>query len=231
MAKISVDGYEITDPAREAELEALVGPSGWWKQTRDTQLGILEKEGLKKTKRFLDLGCGSLRLGLPLIAHLNKGRYTGVDIDEQCITAAKELVSEFKLAKKKEPTLLKSTAFGKDVLPSDAKFDVIWCFQVMIHLTIDLSAQAMQAMRDLLAEDGVAYVTIRTKGRATGAPLAEQGSWRHFAVTAGSVEAYTDLAATHGLDTEVMGPLTDFGFSQKRSGSDNVLLKLTKKGS
>ncbi|MEM1237543.1 MAG: methyltransferase [Pseudomonadota bacterium] len=229
MVRIPVEGYEIKDPAREAQLEALVGPAGWWKQTRDTQLSILEAEALPKNCDFLDLGCGTLRLGLPLIAYLDNGRYTGVDIDEGCMSAAKELVTEFDLASTKEPTLIHSSTFGTDQLSAGTKFDVVWCFQVMIHLTQELSGQAMAAISSYLKDSGSAYVTIRVKGRAAGGPIAEQGSWRDFAVTAGSVEAYTKLASDHGLRTEVMGPLTNFGFAQKRSGSDNVLLKLIKR--
>jgi len=45
----------------------LVGPARLWKMKRDFQIGFLKNFGLKPDNVLLDLGCGTLRGGIPII--------------------------------------------------------------------------------------------------------------------------------------------------------------------
>jgi len=61
--------------SEEDRLEAMVGPPGVWKDCRDFQINFLRKMGLKTHHQVLDIGCGPLRGGIPLIRYLDAGNY------------------------------------------------------------------------------------------------------------------------------------------------------------
>lgn len=221
---IDVSAYDIRDPEAEGAYAILVGPKDKWRETRDTQIGILEKLGLTPDQTLLDAGCGSLRAGLPLIGYLDTGHYFGVDIDPDCIAAAQELVDRFNLTHK-EPHISLSQEFGLEAFGGRVQMDVIWCYQVFIHLSPAHTERALSAIAHLLKSSGSAYVTIRPS-QGSGC-LTQRGSWRDFPVISGPAETYTELARTHGLGVEILGTLADFGLPKDRGGAQNLLLKLT----
>ena len=166
------------DADAEQEAEALVGPPGQWRARRDLQLGFLSQFGLAKKDRFLDLGCGSLRLGLPLIDFLNVGHYTGVDIDRNCISVSCRFISLFDLHHK-SPRIVLSRTFGLEELEQKPCFDIVWIFQVLIHLTHNHVEQAMRSISVFLAEGGIAYGSARIDDSLE--TLSRKGNWRHYA--------------------------------------------------
>src|SRR4030043_451434 len=46
------------------------------------QLELLKREGCRPASRVLELGCGCLHLGIPLMQYLDKGNYVGIDPNE-----------------------------------------------------------------------------------------------------------------------------------------------------
>lgn len=66
---------------------------GLWDEIGDHQMAFLIAQGLAPDDRFLDVGCGSLRLGSRAITYLDAGRYYGTDLSEDLIEAglAREL--------------------------------------------------------------------------------------------------------------------------------------------
>lgn len=220
---IKVSAYEIGNLDRERAYALLVGPKDKWRETRDIQIGILERLGLTPKQVLLDAGCGALRAGLPLIGYLDKGHYYGVDIDPDCIAAARELVDHFNLGAK-APHVIQSHSFGLDEFGDSARMDVIWCYQVFIHLSPEHTTRALAAISRLLKPSGHAYVTIRPGDDGDG--LTAFGTWRDFPVVAARPETYKELAQAHGLNVEVLGTLADFGLPADRGGAINLLLKL-----
>jgi hypothetical protein len=57
-----------------------VGAPHLWRMQRAFQIDFLQRMGLDRQHHLLDLGCGTLRGGLPLIAYLSAGNYTGIDV-------------------------------------------------------------------------------------------------------------------------------------------------------
>lgn len=55
-----------------------------WSLGRD-QFDYLFKNGVLQSHRVLDVGCGSLRLGIHLIRYLETGNYFGIDCDQESI--------------------------------------------------------------------------------------------------------------------------------------------------
>ena len=211
----------------EDRFEALVGPQGHWRERRDAQLALLSSFGLRRDARFLDMGCGALRVGLPLIDYLDPGRYVGVDIDPDCIAAAGELIERFDLAAR-EPLVLQSTSFGRDEL-GERRFDRIWCFQVFIHLTEALVHEALAAVATLLDADGIAWVTLKTN---EGVAMFETfGSWRSYTHNRAPVAFYEAAARRHGLAlTPIRSLRTDPPPRRTRATKrdDLLLVSLTK---
>ena len=101
--------------SKEERLESMVGPFGAWKATRNFQYNFLIQRGLMKGHQFLDIGCGPLRGGYPIIKYLNQGCYTGIDIRPKAINIAKKMIKRGKLCHK-QPRLMVSNSFGKQEL-------------------------------------------------------------------------------------------------------------------
>src|SRR5262245_52171544 len=74
----------------QARLESMVGPPGAWQATARFQLAFLRRMGLRPSHRVLDIGCGPLRGGLPLIRYLDRGRYTGIEVRGEALAEAAE---------------------------------------------------------------------------------------------------------------------------------------------
>jgi len=89
-------------------------------------LDILLEHGLTPDHTVVDYGCGSFRLGLPLIEYLEPGRYLGLGVREELHTFGMASVSR-KLAAKKRPRVRMIDAPGlaeaKAALPD---FIVSW---------------------------------------------------------------------------------------------------------
>src|SRR5262245_60611375 len=64
----------------EHRYERLVGPAGIWPQLQQYQFNALTSLGLKPWHSVIDIGCGPITVGLPLISYLNRGNYVGLDL-------------------------------------------------------------------------------------------------------------------------------------------------------
>src|SRR4051794_5556910 len=97
MGQIRTDDLELDDPELQRRLELMRGPAGAWPVDRDVQVGALEKLGLRSDHQLLEVGCGPLQSGIPLIRFLEPGHYTGVDISAERLDAGHALIRRFGL--------------------------------------------------------------------------------------------------------------------------------------
>lgn len=72
----------IEDSISDGEHRAVVG--GAWEQIGQLQLEILKAVGMKPSHRLLDIGCGSLRLGVRAVDYLDPEHYWGTDLHGAC---------------------------------------------------------------------------------------------------------------------------------------------------
>lgn len=87
--------------------------------------------GLREHHKFLDIGCGSLRLGRLLIPYLNKGNYYGLEPNYwQVEEGIKNEVGE-DLIEIKKPSFSDDDAFSLTTFGT--KFDFIWAFGIFTH--------------------------------------------------------------------------------------------------
>lgn len=101
----------------------LVGSKRNW-ENRSSQLKLLKKLGLKEDHEFLDFGCGVLRGGIDIINYLDDEKYYGYDISRERLDLGESQFVKSNINKK---------IYLSDQIPHK-KFDVIWAFQVFIHI-------------------------------------------------------------------------------------------------
>lgn len=69
-------------------------PPGQWRQKRNLQRSFLLASGLQPSHQLLDIGCGTLRGGIPLIDYLEKGNYVGLEPRKKALDEALRFVQE-----------------------------------------------------------------------------------------------------------------------------------------
>ena len=223
MTNIPTEGLDFDEPALEQRLELMRGPSGAWRVDREVQVRALEKLGLQPHHHLLEIGCGPLQAGAPLIRFLDQGHYTGVDISADRLAAAREVIRRFDL-EERSPRLVLSDDFGLEQL-EPRSFDRIWSFHVVIHFPLDLVARYMQAVAALLKPEGVGWFSAWVTPERT--PFNRRGSWLEFPVTEAGSDFFHSAAAAAGLDCVSLGSLEEWGLPSDRPAAKNWLFQVS----
>ena len=179
----------------------MVGPIDLWEHKRIFQIQFLRLMGLDPSHRLLDLGCGTLRGGIPLIAHLHEGHYTGIEVRSQLISEAKKELHEEGLSHKK-PLLL--CCDNLDQVHLHHKFDVIWSFSVLIHMDNDTLGRALSLVRRHLAPNGRFFANVNFGERP-------DGIWQGFPLVWRPLAFYDAAFRQHGLQLAELGALKLYG--------------------
>jgi len=202
-------------PTRKARRHELVGPPEFWKQKRAFQIDFLKRNGLSPASTLVDIGCGTLRGGIPIIEYLDTGHYAGIDIRTEVEQVARAELTEARLTGK-VPTLL----FGHP-LPEvhlDRTFDYAWAFAVLFHLTDEHLAECLAFASEHLSPDGV-FLANANLGQH------EPDRWREFPVVWRRLSDYADAAAIVGMQVEDLGTLGSLGHDF--TGTGQHMLKFT----
>jgi len=75
-------GSGIGLPGGSEHYRAFVGPPHYYDLMAAMAFNLLTSIGLRQQHKFLDIGCGSLRMGRLLMPYLNKTNYIGVEPSE-----------------------------------------------------------------------------------------------------------------------------------------------------
>lgn len=189
----------------EERRHARVGSPRLWKMKRAFQLDFLQRMGLERGQRLLDLGCGTLRGGLPLIELLDAGHYTGVEVRADVLAEARAELEEARLAHK-APALVHAADLG--TLELGARFDVIWAFSVLIHMDDAILERALACVARHLAADGTFFANVRLPGVPGGE---RELCWEGFPVVTRSFDFYREAGARHALAVRDLGSLAALG--------------------
>ena len=188
------------DPAAglsAAEQAALGRDEGWhrravatgdsWDRGAAAHLAFLRAQGLTPSQHVLDLGCGPLRTGLPLMAFLQPGHYVGVDCEPAMIEAGQRIE-----APRAGVDPQRGHYYLADVANLSAvsgAFDVIFSAGLMECLTYVQAARMLASAIRLLAPGGRFFLAFQ---EASGAALLDrierpgpsfstlEGPLRHF---------------------------------------------------
>jgi len=167
----------------------------------------------------MDIGCGTLRGGIPMIQYLNKGHYYGMDVRDEVLAEGRDEIKSAKL-EDKHPNLISFNHFSEVNL--DVKFNIMFAFSVLIHLEDKIADSCFQFVSKSLAVDGVFYANVNIAEH-------EDGNWVGFPIVFRSQEFYNELAAKNGMKVEVMGNLISLGHNTgKKSDRQQIMLKFTK---
>ncbi len=187
--------------SEEEKRHALVGPSRLWKMKRQFQIDYLKSVGLKPESFLLDIGCGTLRGGVPLIEYLESGHYHGVERRAEVLEEGKKELEKNGLSGK-SPVLravedLSTESFGR-------KFDFIWAFSVLIHLEDDILFGCLDFVSRHLEEGGSFYANVKLG-------VGNEGKWEEFPVVWRTLEFYQENAARYGMNVEELATLKELG--------------------
>lgn len=210
---------------RRYRLESLVGPIGFWDELRQYQIRFLQSAGLLPHHSLLDIGCGPLQGGIPLIDYLDKQRYVGIDALEEPLNVAHELVAEHQLAGK-NPQLLHSRTFGAEEL-SGRKFDYIWTSQLLYHLDATLLKALLVQVATFLNHNSVFYGDIFLEHPAHNWWYKAGKTWRGYNYHFHTAESVSRLADPYGLQVEDIGSLEQHGYPKQVSTYTNRMLRIT----
>jgi SAM-dependent methyltransferase len=108
------------------------GSHDHWLEIGRFQFDFLTSHGVRTEHRFLDIGCGNLRLGACLIPYLNELCYVGIDISPRIVTAALDTIRTFEL-QSKLPRIFLVSESNYRFFP-DNYFDVVNAHSVFSHL-------------------------------------------------------------------------------------------------
>jgi len=193
--------FRIRFPSRKARRHTLVGPPEFWKQKRAFQIDFLRRNGLVPESTLVDIGCGTLRGGVPIIDYLDVGHYAGVDIRTEVEAEAQAELSEHRL-EGKSPTLVFGTQLPDAHL--GRRFDFAWAFAVLFHLTDDHLAECFAFVREHLSPTGVFFANVNLGEH-------EPNEWREFPEIWRQLDEYAAVAHAVDLRVEDVGALGALG--------------------
>jgi SAM-dependent methyltransferase len=109
----------------------LGGGKEHWQNRGAFQLYFLQKMGMKPHDRLLDAGCGPLRSGVHFIHYLDRGHYSGIDVNPDFIRVAGETVAQDPVLREKAPVLEHVENFEFSRL--NGTFTYVMAFSVLNH--------------------------------------------------------------------------------------------------
>ena len=198
----------VISPAerRRRSRHRLVGPAKLWSMKRDFQVHFLNQMGLCADDTLLDIGCGTLRGGIPLIRLLAPGHYCGVEVREEALNNGRAELAEAKLLDK-EPRLVLCDDLGS--LQLEQRFRFAWSFSVLIHLNDEALRGCLQLAAAHLEPEGRFFANVNLHDEDE--PQPPERSWQGFPVVSRTLRFYEEAARDCGLRLEDLGPLSSLG--------------------
>lgn len=153
-------------PIAEIAIQSGVSPSevfykkglfARWHVMQKWQFQALQTIGLKPSHRFLDIGCGVLRLGMVLIPYLETDNYFGTDPVPAYLETARRYASSVLNTDKQFGLLLDhSFEFHK----FGVKFDYAMAHSVFTHMTRQEIAMCLRCLAHVMAPGGKLLFTV-----------------------------------------------------------------------
>ncbi len=156
---------------------------------------------MSPSDHLMDIGCGTLRGGIPTIAFLDEGHYYGIEIRDFVLQEGERELRDNALEYKR-PKLIHTEQLGGIELGT--LFNVIWCFSVLIHLGNDVLEELLDVVSGHLRPDGALYGNVNIGSK-------EEGSWQGFPVMWRSLTFYQEMASRFNLLATDLGSLRSLG--------------------
>lgn len=129
------DKESITASVGRGDHRTVIG--GMWDAIGDLQMNFLRARGLVEESRLLDIGCGSLRLGIRAVEFLSAGNYWGTDLNPALLDAGydREIVPAELRDKLPRSHLVTDGNFSFPGIPSNIDFAI--ATSVFTHLPLN----------------------------------------------------------------------------------------------
>lgn len=95
------------------------------------QLKLLQMEGLQKDHYVLEIGCGALMTGIPIMAYLEKSHYVGIDPNPWLINQTLLIDENQQIVTEKKPLFLNNLNF--EATSAGILFDYVFAHSIMSH--------------------------------------------------------------------------------------------------
>jgi SAM-dependent methyltransferase len=135
------------------------------------QFELLQREGCRHDSRVLEIGCGNLHAGIPLIQFLEKGHYVGIDPNKWLRESTLKNRQVRQLVKEKQARFLIREDFDASKL--GIKFDFVLSHSVLSHAAHWQLEQYLANAGKVLAPGGRILASIYL---AEGNPYGSSGT-------------------------------------------------------
>jgi cyclopropane fatty-acyl-phospholipid synthase-like methyltransferase len=180
-----------------------------------TQLELLRREGLTPTSDILEIGCGCLNLGIPLLRFLEPDRYVGIDPN----TWLREIVlRSWKarwIVRQKRPFFLSNSEFDASQL--GRKFDFAFSHSILSHAAHWQLEQYLRNVAAVMKPGGIILSSIRlAEGNAYGSAGrpnkddSRDNEWVYPGVSWFKFSTVQETAREVGLNALVKPEYTEF---------------------
>ncbi len=130
---------------------------GAWDLMGQWQMDFLQScPEFNQSVKFLDVGCGSMRLGRHLIPYLDAHCYTGIDRCQEIVEAGIENECDKEIFYKKHPRFIYTDNF---CLRGCDDIDFIWASAVFNHLNTESLKNCLNQLNTVCKPDTVLYFT------------------------------------------------------------------------
>jgi SAM-dependent methyltransferase len=197
----------------------LVGPPEFWEMKRRFQIDFLRRQGLQPQHYLLDIGCGVLRGGIPIIEYIEVGHYYGIEARAKVLAEGRKELAETKL-EHKQPHLTVGEHLGE--LSLKREFDYVWAFSVLIHLEDPILEEVIQFVARHVKPDGVFYANVDTTDK-------EDGRWQEFPGVGRPLRFYAEVLDRNGLSYTDVGSLRELGHITGGEADEQRMLAIRKK--
>lgn len=124
------------------------------------QLELLKRNGLRPHHNVLEIGCGALVAGRPLIQYLDPDRYVGIEPNSWLVDACRNHFPDMPtILREKKPIFLSNTEF--DASSVGRKFDFVLSHSVLSHAPHWQLPKFLSRMEHTLGPYGVIVASLR----------------------------------------------------------------------
>jgi cyclopropane fatty-acyl-phospholipid synthase-like methyltransferase len=179
------------------------------------QLELLKRQGCVPASRVLEIGCGCLHLGIPLMQYLDKGHFAGIDPNEWLRVKVMKNRRLRRIVEEREARFLSGDDF--DGSGFGVPFDFIFSHSVLSHCAHRQLELFLRNSVKVLAPGGRILSSIRlAEGNAygsTGTPDKKDSmddKWQYPGVSWFKLSTLVQTADRLGLTTTHIPEYTEF---------------------